>query len=412
MTSVQPLLNIAILGYSVRPESTELEKEFVSRISICMISEEHPPVGGVGTYVWNLSRALSELGCEVRLVTVNRQNSLTIQKETLHEYRIDRFDVPVLRTLDFGRKARIEIKKLCRENAVDIIHSNIPLFLDCAVALENSGRLPIVTTVHSLYKHRMESLFVNPLAPFLARFERMCMRKADMLIAVCKAMAAEIENYGISADKIGMIYNGIDAKEFNPNTSSETVFEKYDIQSDDRMLLYVGRLGDKRKGLPFLFQSLQVLQKKERVKLLVVGGGNIEQARMLAERFEVEDHVAFAGYVEHGEMPSIYAASDIFVLPSVSEGLPFTLLEALCMGKPVVASNIPGVDEVIQDGENGIMVEPKSPSAITDGVMNLLRDEDLAERLGANGRRTVLEDFTIENMSRRTYNLFSEIIAH
>jgi glycosyltransferase involved in cell wall biosynthesis len=149
----------------------------------------------------------------------------------------------------------------------------------------------------------------------------------------------------------------------------------------------------------------QIHRGSPEAKILVVGGGPLEGAlRKDAQKLGLERF-----FVMLGERPDAHALCslfDVFVLPSLWEGLPLALLEAAAMGKPIVATDIDGVREVIQDGQTGILVPPGDPEKLAQAVLRLLQNKDLAHKLGENARTTILAAFTLSRMIEETERLY------
>lgn len=172
----------------------------------------------------------------------------------------------------------------------------------------------------------------------------------------------------------------------------------YDIRgqtsgsSNEIKLLSVGRL-DPEKGIVYLIEALHGLVSSGRTSIVLelVGTGKEEELlRLMVNNRGLSKHVHFLGYVSHGpELFSRYRGSDIFVLPSLTEGQPQTLLEAMAFGVPIVATRVGGIPHLIQDGENGLLINPFSSRAISEAVKRLIGDSRLRRRLVSNGLSTV-----------------------
>jgi glycosyltransferase involved in cell wall biosynthesis len=125
--------------------------------------------------------------------------------------------------------------------------------------------------------------------------------------------------------------------------------------------------------------------------------------------WEAEGAIEWWGHRE--DMPSILGSADIVVLPSYREGLPKVLLEAAACARPVVATDVPGCREIVKDGVNGLLVPPKDPASLSHAIAKLLQDPSLRAQMGASGREIVLKEFSVDRISRKTLELYSELLA-
>jgi glycosyltransferase involved in cell wall biosynthesis len=157
-------------------------------------------------------------------------------------------------------------------------------------------------------------------------------------------------------------------------------------------LLSVGRL-DPEKGTIYLLQAMSELVAKGKMEIvlnLVGNGAENQSLQYEVKKRRLEKHVHFLGYVSHGpHLLSIYRQSTVFVLPSLTEGWPQTLFEAMASGVPIVATKVGGIPYLIRDGENGLLVSPASPGEISHAVERLVSDSELRNQLITNGLSTV-----------------------
>ena len=183
----------------------------------------------------------------------------------------------------------------------------------------------------------------------------------------------------------------MDTARFNPQVGSDVLREKYHLRGY-KTLIFVGALTTWHtyKGLEELLRAFAIVEKRcEKLKLLVVGGGNLlRYYQQLAHRLIASDRVAFTGHVDDDTLPSCYAAADFAVLPSrdSSEGFGLSLLEAMACGKAVIGSEVGGIPDVIEDWRNGIIVKPRDPEALAIAIHTLYVDDEVRERMGRLGR--------------------------
>src|SRR3989338_5903512 len=170
------------------------------------------------------------------------------------------------------------------------------------------------------------------------------------------------------------------------------------------------------KGQRFLIEAMKyVISKRKDAQCLIIGGGMEGKAlKDLAKGLGIEESIKFAGS-NHRDTPLYLACMDVFVLPSIEEGLGIALLEAMSVGKPCVGSNIGGISNIIKYGVNGLLVPVRDAAAIGDAVLKLLDDKVLSEKMGLKGRELVEERFSLDSMADKIASLYRKIacgLAH
>jgi glycosyltransferase involved in cell wall biosynthesis len=172
----------------------------------------------------------------------------------------------------------------------------------------------------------------------------------------------------------------------------------------------VARLHRQKGVVNLLRAAPEILSAFPEVKIAVVGDGpQSGSLRREAQRLGLEGRLLFLG--ERKDAASVMALFDIFVLPSLWEGLPFVLVEAAALGKPIIATAVDGVPEILEDGKTGLLVPPKDPSALAEAVIRLLRDNEGARRLGERARALVPPRFPLRRMIDQTQNLYLELMG-
>ncbi len=176
------------------------------------------------------------------------------------------------------------------------------------------------------------------------------------------------------------------------------------------MLVVIARLTEE-KGHRYLLEALpSLIATWQKLRCLIVGEGELRDILMeLAARLGVAASCVFTG--ARTDIPDVLAGADVVLLPSVSEGFPFVLLEALAMGRPVVASRVNGVPELIEDRKTGRLVPPRDSQALARAIRELLLDPPQAAAMGEEGRRVVQERFTADGMVAQTVALFESVLG-
>jgi sugar transferase (PEP-CTERM/EpsH1 system associated) len=213
-----------------------------------------------------------------------------------------------------------------------------------------------------------------------------------------------ISHIGLPAEKLIVIYNGIELPE-KPLASRQEARAELDLPLDASVIGAVGRL-DPVKGVNFLVQALSQV---DGAHLAVIGDGTERAAlEALADSLGVADRVHWAGH--RRDVPRLLPAFDLFIQPSVHEGLPNTVLEAMAAGLPVVATAVGGTPEVVLDGIIGLLVPPRDPQALAEAITRLLGVPDLRRKMGRAGRERVERHFSIEETVRQTEALYETLL--
>jgi glycosyltransferase involved in cell wall biosynthesis len=260
----------------------------------------------------------------------------------------------------------------------------------------------IISTVHNSLKDYEVRSLRRGLYTFLLRLTLplvhriICVSDSNRrdLIDECPAAAARIQT----------VYNGVDPSAFPSKPDRTKVREELGIVSGP-VLITIARLTE-AKGHRYLLQALPRLHETwPQLSCLFVGEGELHDTlQRMAMDLGVERSCRFVGIRE--DIAEILAAADVVVLPSLSEGFPFVLLEALAMGCPVVASQVNGVPELIEDHKTGLLVPPRDPQALATAIREVLSDSTAASKMGAAGRAVVQERFTVDRMVANTTAIF------
>ncbi len=280
-----------------------------------------------------------------------------------------------------------------RRDRTDIIHTHLSTAsLLGSVAARIAG-IPSLATVHGLNTGT-------------------CFRFAGRVIAVSHAVKRHLVAQGIPDERVTVVHNGVDLQSLARPSSREALCSRWGIASGAPLLVTVGRLVP-TKGHRDLLQALRLLVRNpqwQELRLLIVGSGVLlGQLQAEAEQAGLADRVIFTGF-QRDVLPFVHAAN-VFVLPSVQEGLSLSALEAMALGKPVVACRVGGTPEVVADGETGLLVSPGRPAELAAALARLLEDPEEAERMGALGEQRARGMFDLEQMVSRIEAVYGELIS-
>lgn len=217
------------------------------------------------------------------------------------------------------------------------------------------------------------------------------------------------ETQRINAGKLITIHNGIDSEYNVPEEKTARLRKEFGIPAEHSVICTVAHM-EEHKGIKYLLESASLLlQSRNDVNFLIVGNGSLkEDLEKMCVVLNIKKEVIFAG--ERSDIPEILSLMDIFILPSLREGLGLSILEAMSYSKPVVATNVGGISEVVKDGISGILVPPKDPEALYSAIVDLLDDKEKQKTMGFSGKRICNERFSSKTMVGRIEELYDTYI--
>jgi len=313
-------------------------------------------------------------------------------------------DAAGVRTIVLHRETRwdsyklLGLVRLLRRQPVHILHTHLFGSNTWGRILGKLAGVPVIITHEHWSSKSRNEVWVD----------RLLYRLSDRIVvpsAASKRMVIEMEH--IPARYLDVIYNGADADEFAPREERVDVREEWGIKPDAVVVGTLGRLSPEKGGVDTLIRVVARLrQAHPQVRLMVVGDGSLRpELQSLAA--ELGEDVVFTGL--RSDVTRMLSAMDIFVLPSLREALPIVVLEAMAMGLPVVATDVGGVPEMVQDGTTGLLVPSGDEDAMYAALERLTTDTTLAAQLGEAGRAHVLANFTIDRMIKRVEQLYIEL---
>lgn len=370
------------------------------KLNILIVTESSIP-GGAETVVLDLARNLDRDRFNVWVVLF-RPGWL------FDQLKKDRLDVRVIastRSFDLGFIFRL--RRFCKENRIDLINSHLPgANMYCSMIGKLAG-LPVITTAHNeLIMPGYEERF-DAIKKFLTR------RLAAKHVLVAEYMKDQYITEGnYSVDTIETIRNGIHFRPRPDNQKLRSLRQELNLNEADILIGNVANF-DPPKGQHHLIEAaLLVCKKNPNAKFLLIGDEREgEIADPLKERVAslgLTDRILFLGF--RTDVPDLLYLLDIFVLPSISEGLPLSIIEAKAAAKPIVATDVGGVSEVVTDGQNGYLVPPGDESSLAERLIKLAENADLRQTMGTNGYDEARAMFSMETMIGKYQDLFVRMI--
>ncbi len=280
-----------------------------------------------------------------------------------------------------------------------LFHANIPARL-----LGRLASVPIIITWR-------QNISIG--RPWREKVNRWTAPLDDHVTAVCQlARQAEIEGTAVPPHKVSILYNCIDPAPFATDKTAQRtqIRQEFGIPPAAPLIGVVGRLHP-QKGLPHLLNALpHTRQQLPETRLLIVGDGELQdELSAQAQKLGLSDVIIFTG--ARSDIPDILAALDLFVLPSLWEGLPLAVLEAMAAGLPVVATAVGGVPELVTDGETGRLVPPGDTVALAQAIIAILSQPSQSQMMGAAGQARAASDFNAATITRQLEALYFHLIA-
>ncbi len=311
--------------------------------------------------------------------------------------------LPLVRAFDFGWPRRLA--RLIRERNIHLIQSH-EFTTNCyATAAARLAGIPIVCTVHgkNYYPERL----------YRRAATRWTAKNAGAFVAVSHDLSGFLTaRVGIPEARIHTIHNGADLARFaSPAKRRSAVRKELGIKGDRFVCITVAALFEVKAHEVLLEAAAQMIQSHPHATFLLVGEGPLEaHLRARAHQLGVADHVVFAGF--RSDIPDLLAAADLFVLPSHSEGLPVSVIEAAAAGLPVVATRVGGLAEVVEDGLSGTLVPAGAADALAHAIGCMAADPERTRHMAGAGQRVVRERFGMERMITAYTRLYTGLLGH
>jgi len=364
------------------------------------------PVGGAEWVTAHFLRYLAETDRHVPVCTVTDRHD-GAPAEELARAGIRRYDLGARRLADPLALGRL--LQLLRRERIDLIHAHGQ---DSSILAATASLLRPTAVV--VTRHVLEEGVASVRERARADLTLASLRRAAAVIAVSRAVADRLRRSGaVPPRRLRVIRNGIDLRPFEAGSAERARAElrrSWGFDGSSRLLLVPSVLR-KGKGHGILLAALPALREWiPGIRVVFAGGGACEEAlRREALARAVDDVVHFLGF--RSDMPRLLAAADIVVLPSRAEALPTVLLEAAAAGRPVVATRVGGVPEVVVHGQTGLLVPAGDVSALRRALLALLQDDGLCRRMGRTARSRAVARFGVCRQVEETLGLWAEVTA-
>ena len=297
-----------------------------------------------------------------------------------------------------------EIIRFIKHNNISLVHSH-GYKTNVFFGILPFRSFPVISTVHGWLKFGTDHK--EKVYEFL---DSKALKRLDGAVAVSEAVREDLIKRGISKEKIVTIYNGIRTDHLQEEFEGLEIRRRYLLRQDDFVIGTAGRLSEE-KGHGYLIRTIPYLAKEiKNIKLIIAGDGPLRaDLEYLVEKLGISNHVRLIGYEKNIE--TFLSVIDLFILPSLTEGLPISLLEAMALGKPVIGSRVGGIKEVIQNGINGVLIPPMDVKALSESIRSLYRDSEARRIMGSEGKRHIGIHFSSRAMASEYKELYRKILS-
>ncbi len=305
----------------------------------------------------------------------------------------------------FDLKAIFELRDYVDQHGVSIVHPH-GYKADFFSGLGSIGtNIKTVATCHPWTETKYSSR-----ARLYSWLDKKVLKKFDAIVAVAESVKQELLTAGVAAEKISVIDNGIDVNRFQQAYDLRDLCRELQIDNDRIIIGTVGRLVEE-KGQRFLIEATKLLVHTfPNLLVIIVGEGPLfEQLNQMINELGLQEQVRLTGLRQ--DIPRMLALFDIFVLPSISEGLPMALMEAMASQKPVIATNVGDIFKLIQNGVTGLLITPTNVLELQESITKLIIDREMARRLAMNGYFRILKGFSNEVMTQNYVQVYQRLLA-
>ncbi|MFA6391490.1 MAG: glycosyltransferase family 4 protein [Patescibacteria group bacterium] len=367
---------------------------------IAQVTSTFPPYeGGSGNVCYNLSKKLSILGHDVTVFLPETEKRLS------HKLNMP-FKIKYLKPYYSIGNASVlpSLKKILI--GFDIIHLHYPFFGGDIIVKQAAKKrnIPYVITYHQ--DAEGDSLLKKTIFQvYNLFFQKSVMDGAKMVLGLSDDHInhSQVSYLKKKEGKVAIIPNGINLEDFTQILERPDVRKEYKIEEKKFIIAFIGTLDKAHyfKRLDILFEAFKSFTNK--AHLLVIGDGDLKEKYIkLAKELGISQQISFVGKLSNKEALQHLIQADLLVLPSTKvESFGLVLIEAMACAKPVIASNLPGVRTVVNDGVNGLLFEKGNVKDLTDKIGILLKDSVYARRLGQNGRRKVEDQYTWDSIAKK-----------
>lgn len=388
-------------------------------MKILMLTWEYPPriVGGIARVVHDLSHRLIKDGHEVTVVTYKEGNTPDFEDDKgVKVYRIGNYMINPNNFIDWIMQMNFNLvakanEIIAKEGNFDVIHAHDWLVAYAAKTLKNSYGTPIVATIHATEAGRNSGIH-DETQRYINDTEWMLTYEASEVIVNSNYMKNELQRlFGLPFEKINVVPNGVNLNLYS-GIERDYEFRRQYAADNEKIILFVGRLVYE-KGIQHLIAAMpKILEKYHDSKLVIAGkGGMIDELKAQVNAMGISNKVYFTGYLNSKQVVKMYKCADVAVFPSTYEPFGIVALEGMLSGTPVVVSDVGGLNEIVQHGENGMKSYAGNPNSLADSIISLLYDPALCMKVAKNAKSKVKAEYNWQKIAQDTHFAYQKAIC-
>ena len=384
-----------------------------------MLTWEYPPrvVGGIARVVNDLSKRLIKDGHDITVVTYKEGNVPYYELDKgVKVYRVDNFMINASNFIDWVMQLNFNMiakasEIIQKEGEFDVIHAHDWLVAYAAKTLKHSYNIPLVSTIHATEAGRNSGIRDSQ-QKYINDTEWMLTYESTEVIVNSNYMKGELQRlFGLPFEKINVVPNGVNLLLYS-GIDRDYEFRRRYAMDNEKIILFVGRLVYE-KGVQHLIAAMpKILNGYHDAKLVIAGkGGMMDELKQEANALGLGDKVYFTGYINGKDVPKLYKAADVAVFPSTYEPFGIVVLEAMLSERPIVVSDIGGLNEIVQHRENGMKCYAGNANSIADSILELLYNPELCANLTKKAKAKVRNEYNWNKIAQDTHFIYQKAIC-
>lgn len=357
-------------------------------------------VGGGETHVLDLVRKLDKDKFQVEVLSFTDGPMV----EKLNSLGINTFVIKTEKPFDISIWG--EVSDFISNGGYHIIHAHGTRAASNIFQAAKKLNIPMIYTVHGWSFHDNQNYLIRKLRELSESF---LTKNAVKTITVSESNRTDgINKFGL--ERAQVIYNGIDDEKFNPVENYNDIRAEFGIPKDKTLVGYLVRMTEQKDPFTMIKAIKKVSITNKNIMFLMVGNGDLlESTKKMADELGVTDQIIFSNF--RSDIPDILKAIDIYCLPSLWEGMPIGMLEAMAMGKACIATTVDGTKELVSDGINGILINPKDADMLAKQIIHLHLHPEKRITLGNNAKEYIAKNFSLNEMVSKIENLYYSVFS-